>query len=217
MSKVLKPRRGSTAQNNAMIGEAYEITYDTDKNTIVCRDGKTPGGFPLAKSAELEALAENIDDNVGSIREDTVAAAQLAASMSQGETGSLTLEGVAAEVERKAALDLSNLSAAGRSLAAGLGMPSERYVDLAVGVSGASYTANKSGWIAARGTTTLASGYIHLSLSEPDGISTIAQQEPIGWAVETYIPVRKGSTVRVAYYGVSFSIFRLIYAEGEEA
>ena len=56
MSKPLKPRRGTTAEQNAFVGEAYEITYDTDKNTLVCRDGLTAGGFPLAKEADLNTF-----------------------------------------------------------------------------------------------------------------------------------------------------------------
>ncbi|MBR5184888.1 MAG: hypothetical protein IKW19_01190 [Akkermansia sp.] len=56
MSKPLKPRRGTTAENNAFVGEAYEVTYDTDKNTLVCRDGLTVGGSPLAKEKEVRAL-----------------------------------------------------------------------------------------------------------------------------------------------------------------
>lgn len=55
MSKPLKPRRGTTAEQNAFVGEAYEVTYDTDKNTLVCRDGLTPGGFPLARADEVAA------------------------------------------------------------------------------------------------------------------------------------------------------------------
>lgn len=53
MSKPLKPKRGTTAENNAYIGEAYEITLDTDKHTLVVHDGATPGGFPLATEADL--------------------------------------------------------------------------------------------------------------------------------------------------------------------
>lgn len=56
MSKPLKPRRGTTAENNAFVGEAYEVTYDTDKSTLVCRDGLTAGGFPLAKEEEVSSL-----------------------------------------------------------------------------------------------------------------------------------------------------------------
>jgi hypothetical protein len=60
MSKPLKPRRGTTAEQNAFVGEAYEVTYDTDKNTLVCRDGLTAGGFPLAKEEEVSSLDSSL-------------------------------------------------------------------------------------------------------------------------------------------------------------
>lgn len=52
-SKVLKPRRGSTAEHANFRGQAFEITFDTDKKTIVAHDGLTMGGFPLAHEAAL--------------------------------------------------------------------------------------------------------------------------------------------------------------------
>lgn len=61
MSKPLKPRRGTTAEQNAFVGEAHEITYDTDKNTLVCRDGLTAGGFPLQR-ADLQAAKDAEQD-----------------------------------------------------------------------------------------------------------------------------------------------------------
>ena len=214
MSKPLKPRRGTTAEQNAFVGEAYEITYDTDKNTIVCRDGKTPGGFPLAKSTELEVLAENIDDNVGTIREDTVAAAQEAIAHSAVESGSLTLEGVAAEVERKAALDLSNLSAAGRSLGAGLGMPKEQWVDMAVGATGTMYTAQKSGFLYARATSTAIGGFFDIYTASR--IHTI-QGTTVGNVKTMLMPLRKGEVYKISYANMVVEYYRFIYAEGEEA
>jgi hypothetical protein len=52
-SKPLKPKRGTTAQNNGYTGEAYEVTLDTDKKTLVVHDGLTAGGFPLARADEV--------------------------------------------------------------------------------------------------------------------------------------------------------------------
>ena len=56
MSKPFKPRRGTTAQHASFIGEAHEVTFDTDKKTLVAHDGATPGGFPLAKEADLTSF-----------------------------------------------------------------------------------------------------------------------------------------------------------------
>lgn len=53
MAKRLQLRRGTTVQNNAFTGAEGELTYDTQKNTLVVHDGLTVGGTPLATSADL--------------------------------------------------------------------------------------------------------------------------------------------------------------------
>lgn len=53
MARKLKPRRGTTAQNNAFTGEQGEITLDTTKNTIIVHDGSTLGGHPLPTTNDL--------------------------------------------------------------------------------------------------------------------------------------------------------------------
>ena len=55
-SKVLKPRRGSTAEHSTFKGQAFEITFDTDKKTVVAHDGLTTGGFPLAHEADVATV-----------------------------------------------------------------------------------------------------------------------------------------------------------------
>lgn len=217
MSKPLKPKRGTTAQNDAYIGEAYEVTLDTEKHTLRVHDGVTAGGHELANGAALQELTENINTNVGAIREDTVAAAQLAASMSQGETGSLTLEGVAAEVGIKANASLDNLSAAGRSLAAGLGMPSGRYVDLTLGASGITYTAPANGWFTLTKISQNAGEMVGL-------IGWPYNQRIISFAlwasawISCFMPVLAGQQVVAEYTATGATqYFRFIYAEGEEA
>src|SRR5574344_1707596 len=43
-------RRGDTTEAHAnFIGADREITIDTDKKTVIVHDGKTKGGFPLAR------------------------------------------------------------------------------------------------------------------------------------------------------------------------
>ena len=70
-SKVLKPRRGSTAEHATFKGQAFEITFDTDKKTVVAHDGLTMGGFPLAHEAALSAadnaLRTLIDQKVSEV------------------------------------------------------------------------------------------------------------------------------------------------------
>lgn len=49
MSSIFKFRRGVTAAIAAFTGAQGEVAFDTTRNTLVCQDGVTPGGFPLAK------------------------------------------------------------------------------------------------------------------------------------------------------------------------
>jgi hypothetical protein len=46
MPKQVRLRRGTTAQHASFTGAEGELTYDTDKKTIVVHDGATAGGRP---------------------------------------------------------------------------------------------------------------------------------------------------------------------------
>jgi major tropism determinant Mtd-like protein len=46
MPKQVRLRRGTTAQHSAFTGAEGELTYDTDKKTVVIHDGVTQGGRP---------------------------------------------------------------------------------------------------------------------------------------------------------------------------
>ncbi len=47
MPTILKFRRGTTEENNALTLENGELFIDTDKNTVVVHNGSTSGGQPL--------------------------------------------------------------------------------------------------------------------------------------------------------------------------
>lgn len=51
MSKLLKIRRGTTAEHSAFTGALGEVTMDTTKKTLVAHDGTTAGGIPMAIDA----------------------------------------------------------------------------------------------------------------------------------------------------------------------
>ena len=60
MANIIQRRRGTTAQHSTFTGSEGEITIDLDKDTVVCHDGTTAGGFPLAR----EDLS-NVTNKVG--------------------------------------------------------------------------------------------------------------------------------------------------------
>ncbi len=73
MSKPLKPRRGTTAEHASFIGEEHEVTYDTDKQTLVTHDGLTAGGFPLAHEADVAAQVSSLDSTLRALIAEEVA------------------------------------------------------------------------------------------------------------------------------------------------
>lgn len=56
MSSALRLRRDPTSLIAVATGLQGEVFFDTAKNTLVCQDGATVGGFPLAKISDLPAI-----------------------------------------------------------------------------------------------------------------------------------------------------------------
>lgn len=50
MARILQIRRGTTAQNNNFTGLAGELSFDTETKTLRVHDGKTLGGFAMARA-----------------------------------------------------------------------------------------------------------------------------------------------------------------------
>ena len=56
MAKPLRPKRGTTAKNDAFVGLASEITVDTEKHSIRVHDGVTAGGHEILPMTENEKV-----------------------------------------------------------------------------------------------------------------------------------------------------------------
>ena len=118
------------------------------------------------------------------------------------------------DVTGKANTDLSNLTSTGKSYGAELSMPSDNWIDLTIGASGATYTAPANGYYACRNQ----SAQTYLSIKNSN--STVIENEQMAsWLPfngnSCYIPVKKGQTVQLNYSANTFLYFRFIYAEGE--
>ena len=112
----------------------------------------------------------------------------------------------------KANTDLSNLSADGKDIASGLGMPSNRYIDLTLGASGTKYTAPANGWFAVKVPFT---GNQACSLSNANSLLGSQCTANGGWTGYTSIPTNKGDVITLLY-NCTPNLFRFVYAEGAE-
>lgn len=90
MAKPLRPKRGTTAKNNAFVGLVAEITVDTDKKTIRVHDGVTAGGNALATDADLATVRTTANNaaSAASTAQTTANNAASAASTAQSTANS---------------------------------------------------------------------------------------------------------------------------------
>lgn len=96
----------------------------------------------------------------------------------------------------------------------GWGMPSERYIDLTLGASPATYTAPANGYFAIASTFNQNGILFMYSNSPRYGNSYTYNQN--AWT-EGVLFVKKGYSVNIQYNGTpSLQYFRFIYAEGEQ-
>lgn len=128
-----------------------------------------------------------------------------------GPVGESTEAGLVAEMNRKADIDASNFSTAGKNVLAGLGMPKEVWVDMTVGATGTTYTAQESGFIYARARCTAIGGFFEMYTESR--IQTI-QGTIVGNMKTMLVPIRKGEVYKIEYANMQMEYFRFIYAEG---
>ena len=76
MAKLLKLRRGTTAQHASFTGAEGEVTIDTTKDTAVVHDGSQAGGRPLAREDMSNVSSASIAGQLGT---DSIATTKIAA------------------------------------------------------------------------------------------------------------------------------------------
>ena len=103
----------------------------------------------------------------------------------------------------------------GKSFISGLGMPSNRFIDLTVGAGGSTYTAPANGWLILNKMATSVGQEIRLT-NQSNQLRGYAISAMNSAALDTMIPCRKGDTIYI-YYSAAGSVedFRFVYAEGE--
>lgn len=115
----------------------------------------------------------------------------------------------------KVDLDAANLSAAGKSLVAELGMPSDKYDNLTMGANGTQYTAPANGYFTWHKTANGANQWC--GMFSTSGLDVV-QWTPInGGGCQGVMPARKGDVCTIGYTaGGAANKFLFVYAEGDK-
>lgn len=113
-------------------------------------------------------------------------------------------------INNKADIDAQNFDATGKSYLAGLSFPSDNYVDLTLGASGAIYTAPADGYI--RFDWNSGAGTSYITIIQSIMIDQVVYNAQYTNLSKVFI-VRKGDFI-INYANVTFSAFRFVYARG---
>lgn len=133
----------------------------------------------------------------------------------QTENVEIDVNQVYEDLNLKANSNLSNLTAEGKSLASGLAMPSNKYIDLTFGANHSTYTAPANGWFAVQKVCGVNAGYIYF-INQANKMGTEYATASSSYTAKIFIPVKKGDIVEMGYNMTGKTeIFRFIYAEGE--
>ena len=190
--KLPRTKYGFVGVRTAPGTQVTSTTYDD--NSILLSSGSAPGANPIC--VQNPATQMYLYAYVGYFSKESIA-----------QTASLN----SGLFTMKADTDLANITSAGKSIVAGLGMPSERRVLLTLGASGSLYTAPANGWIR------IASEYgadKYIILTNTTNGYVVTAPSNATAAARMIIPVRKGDVCKIEYNAVD--VCHYYYSEGEE-
>ena len=101
-------------------------------------------------------------------------------------------------------------SPANNEYMAHMAMPSDKYVDLTLGASGAAYTAPADGYFYSGISADTQHGWITMDAK----FSAVSYGTEQGNLVRVWLPVKKGEKVTVRYSNTKRSVLKFIYAVG---
>ena len=131
------------------------------------------------------------------------------------------IDEISTDVNGKADTDLSNVTAAGSSTAAGWAMPSSTYVNLTLGASGGTYTAPANGYFvisknANSNTSSADFKYVEVK-NTTSGIGFLIPGN-YGFSLEMTVQAQEGDIVSVNYNANgTTNFFQFRYAEGSKS
>lgn len=205
---------GTLSNNPNAFGGTTEIYYGTDAGTSISVDWSNSGqSKSLGLTTDPSKSGMIVDKTVPSgwnlyyYVGDTVQDASL-----------INAGAVLGQLSTKADIDASNFNADGKSLLSGLGMPSNKYIDLTPGASGSTYTAPANGWFSAMNGNGKNGFCCLLNSTKKIGNSNPAAQGITDGI--SCVPVVAGDTVVLKYSNTFNEInqgwFRFIYAQGNQ-
>ena len=209
--------KNQNGTNGAFYTGGYSYTdYEMDWRNFSNDVGSVYAGIDLSKGSSV------YKDNFNKVQPQTIKAFYYIVIANSTKTDiQVDIDEIATDLNGKADVDLTNVTDTGYIKMAGASMPSNTYIDLTLGASGASYTAPASGYYWIEKASTQNSQYVDCVVKDSNNTSkfTVSIYYAYGGTIQRIlVPVLKNDKLTVSYTaGGATNYFRFFYAQGSES
>ena len=132
-------------------------------------------------------------------------------------TATRVWNGTEPTIDTKANTDLTNITDSAKVMMSGMGMPSNKYVNLTLGASGTTYTAPSNGWYNLSKNASANGQWCDLR-NVTNGFYISSPYLSSASVFRSAIPVKKNDVLQISYnLGGATNFFRFYYAVGSES
>ena len=214
LEKILKDSISTDTGNTLEIGSDNKLLNIEEDTGVQAGDYTYPQNLVVNSKGRITSVTSGSPVNVP-----IATTLQAGIVKPDGNTITVASDGtINANLNGKADVDLTNVNNAGASKGAGWAMPSDTYVDLTLGASGATYTAPANGYFWCRNRPSSNGGGLTMQIKKNDVIIYDKIMKTVGNAViSDILPVKKNDILSFYYDSGKDTAIRFIYAQGSES
>lgn len=207
-SEIIKELRTKDLLQDVEIGKKANISSIPTKTSDLVNDSNfaTTSEIPSVGNGTLTITQNGDTLCTFSANQSGNTSVEIASDLDEIESG----------LSNKADINASNFTTTGTAHLAQLAMPSTRYTTLAIGASGATYTAPANGWFAYTSTSTGgANSWIYLK-NETVHLIYFSEASTAGIVANGFVPASAGDIIYLGWFGgAAIADFKFIYAKGD--
>ena len=197
------------------------ITYGTTDGTFAHVDSATNNSGTKVYNSSYASTNNSIYGNSTTVQPQAIKVLYYIVIATSTKTNiEVDIDEVMTDLNGKADVDLSNVNASGTRLSGSWSMPSNRYIDLTLGATGAEYVAPANGYFSWAMSASAADQAFSLDYRGEGNTTWLLSSGRKSYAngdyIRMWLPVKKGEKVVTSYNGGTNSRFRFTYAEGDQ-
>ena len=197
--------RGSIVISPTYVGRSWKYMTCSSRYTIP----PATNGYILSENKTFQT------DSSGDITSSLTTGTRVCCLVDYTFTDGVITEWKPHFIDSVANSNMSNISNAGKSFIASMGMPSSKYENWTLGASGTTYIAPSNGYMLLRRVSTGVGQYVVGMDTNKNNYYDIGWSSANGQNLCAIVPCLKGAIIQFDYSAPTAVQFRFIYAEGE--